>query len=394
MRRLAIAGLLAAAACGGPRRTPEAAPPPPFSAITAGEYHTCALDRDGLAWCWGINQSGQLGDSTITDRLRPVRVAGGIRFALLEAGGAHTCGLSVSGELWCWGRNVHGELGDGTVEMRSTPVRAVPGERFRSLAVGYEFTCGLRTDSVLLCWGADDTGQLGDGDERVAERYAPVTVKGPLRVGLARAGRHHACALDTGGHAWCWGSGGPLGDGTLETRRSPVRVKGAVPLTQLAIGAEISCGIGRDARAWCWGPNIDGQLGTGLLRPTILTPGEVAGRHRWTALAAGRYRVCGLDEGKRAWCWGSNYLGALGDGSGRDHDVPVRVAADRRYVAITLGETHGCALDTDGIAWCWGMNVTPVGAGMLGDGTGQSRSVPVRVGGAPEGRPGGQPPAR
>jgi alpha-tubulin suppressor-like RCC1 family protein len=33
--------------------------------------HLCAIARDDAVWCWGNNDSGQLGDGTKVDRLVP-----------------------------------------------------------------------------------------------------------------------------------------------------------------------------------------------------------------------------------------------------------------------------------------------------------------------------------
>jgi len=35
--------------------------------------HTCALLQDGSVMCWGANETGQLGDGTITPRFVPTR---------------------------------------------------------------------------------------------------------------------------------------------------------------------------------------------------------------------------------------------------------------------------------------------------------------------------------
>jgi alpha-tubulin suppressor-like RCC1 family protein len=45
------------------------------SAITAGEYHTCALTTAGAALCWGDNASGELGNNSATSEIHaPVGV--------------------------------------------------------------------------------------------------------------------------------------------------------------------------------------------------------------------------------------------------------------------------------------------------------------------------------
>src|SRR5664280_2694785 len=79
--------------------------------IAAGSSHTCALAPSGQAYCWGLNDNGQLGDNTTTDRQTPVAVQqGGVTFTSITAGYRHTCGLTGAGAAYCWGYNGHGEL--------------------------------------------------------------------------------------------------------------------------------------------------------------------------------------------------------------------------------------------------------------------------------------------
>ncbi|MGB3035680.1 MAG: RCC1 domain-containing protein, partial [Candidatus Microthrix parvicella] len=58
--------------------TTDTTPLPPGSptAITAGDFHTCAVLQNGTAKCWGSNSVGQLGDGTTTTRLTPTTVTG------------------------------------------------------------------------------------------------------------------------------------------------------------------------------------------------------------------------------------------------------------------------------------------------------------------------------
>jgi hypothetical protein len=63
----------------------------------------CGLAADGVAWCWGANDRGQLGDGTTTPRAEAAPVVSAVRFTSLAAGAKRTCGSTAGGELWCWG---------------------------------------------------------------------------------------------------------------------------------------------------------------------------------------------------------------------------------------------------------------------------------------------------
>lgn len=89
-----------------------------FSEISAGGHHSCAtaFTAEGrrVAACWGANFSGQLGDDSISPSGEPVLVVGGLEFARVEAGIAHTCGFSArGGAAYCWGLNDNGQVGNG-----------------------------------------------------------------------------------------------------------------------------------------------------------------------------------------------------------------------------------------------------------------------------------------
>jgi alpha-tubulin suppressor-like RCC1 family protein len=90
--------------------------------LVAGAVHTCALIAGGAAYCWGQNLHGQLGDgSNGNSRTTATPVAGDLRFRSIYAGGALTCGFSVDGSQYCWGLNQSGQLGDGTRQSRALP---------------------------------------------------------------------------------------------------------------------------------------------------------------------------------------------------------------------------------------------------------------------------------
>lgn len=202
----------------------------------------------------------------------------------------------------------------------------------------------------------------------------------PLSFTQIVAGHDHTCALTAEGEAWCWGSNyfGQLGDGQRGSGQTPVRVRGlGRGVTELALGGNHTCALDRYRRAWCWGLNASGQLGDGT-RTDRHTPVRVRGGfgRGMTAIATGDIHSCLLDRFGRAYCWGFGEQGQLGNGTQVDRTTPVRVRGlGRGATAVAAGGHHTCAVARRGDVWCWGFNAR----GALGDGTIASQSTPVRV---------------
>jgi alpha-tubulin suppressor-like RCC1 family protein len=92
-------------------------------AITAGWQDTCALLSGGSVKCWGRDDLGQLGngEQNETPHPTPVTVSGITTATAVTAGDFHTCARLSAGELKCWGVNDRGQLGNGRREVDLTP---------------------------------------------------------------------------------------------------------------------------------------------------------------------------------------------------------------------------------------------------------------------------------
>ena len=181
-----------------------------FVPMALGYRHACALDGTGHAFCWGRNQSGQLGTGTTSGpELEPVAVTGGHTFVQLVAGESHTCGLERTGQAYCWGGEASkGTLGDGTLTDSSTPVAVAGGRSFVTLsAILDDHVCGLEASGAAYCWGEEQgEGRLGDGVSTTSQA-SPVAVSGGIAFKDIAAGILHTCGLDLDGQAFCWGDG-------------------------------------------------------------------------------------------------------------------------------------------------------------------------------------------
>ncbi len=92
--------------------------------IAAGGSHSCALLSDSTIKCWGLNTDGELGSgpSATANSSTPVAVAGLGPALDVTAGDTHTCALLKDRTVWCWGSNDSGQLGAKTNTISRVPV--------------------------------------------------------------------------------------------------------------------------------------------------------------------------------------------------------------------------------------------------------------------------------
>ena len=160
-----------------------------YRALAGATQSVCGLSNSGEAFCWGLNNYGQLGNgSTDYNSTRPTRVAGQHRFNEIAISYQHGCGID-GGAAFCWGHNNTGQLGNplSTVVARE-PIRVQGSISFSQLSVGFFHTCGIggapfAGSDLGYCWGSSEWGQLGDNSAGVI-KTEPTRISHDLRHGI------------------------------------------------------------------------------------------------------------------------------------------------------------------------------------------------------------------
>jgi hypothetical protein len=176
--------------------------------VSAGSWHTCAIDNRGVLTCWGSDSDGA---ATPADG----------EYKLVQAGGSSSCAINMDDQIVCWGTNTSGQLD-------------VPETTWTDLAMTSLHGCGLYGAGGVSCWGLNSSGQ---------------TTSPSGAFSLIAAGNSHACAHKATGATECWGNW----DETDPDYEAPVGT-----FSKLTAGGSHTCALG-SGQPHCWGSNSCGQ---------------------------------------------------------------------------------------------------------------------------------------
>jgi len=265
---------------GGPFRVPVA---DGLASIAAGMDHTCGLTPAGVAYCWGNGTFGQLGTGQIAGCFvpapgkltcsGPTPVVSDARFVAVAAGASHTCGIASSAQLYCWGLNDSGQLGfqsqspcvienddyyygyyETSIPCALAPQAVGSATSVTAVAAG-DGTCALGGLGGVFCFGPP-------GGSAFVSTTVPFTSLSP----------DASCAVALGGAAYCWASAFDARTASFAQLDS---VSQGLRVAAITGAAAHRCAILQsDASLLCWGNNDLGQLGNGS-RVSTTTPSPV-----------------------------------------------------------------------------------------------------------------------
>lgn len=356
--------------------------------VSSGQSHTCAIGLDYNVYCWGSDNSGQIGNDRVNiDSSVPVAVVGlpaSSDFQSVSCGENHSCALSTAGEVYCWGDGLYGQLGVEEQIERYHPtalhVSTLSNTNIVQIATGDIHTCAVDDKGALYCWGSNTWGQIGVGRNLKF-------VKLPTQIGYALAnehitsvacGNHFTCTTTQSGKVFCFGSGyyGQLGNKMYYDQYYPVEssVLNDMKVATISCGSDYTCVVTEEQKAYCYGY----LYGFTRTSPTLVSPLEGV-----VGISCGEYHVCVTTVDREAYCWGNNYFGQQGGGDdikGISSVTPVRVGnntslKDIPMAYINSGYHHTCAVSTDNKFYCWGQG----DSGRLGNNKIDDFSLPQSV---------------
>jgi alpha-tubulin suppressor-like RCC1 family protein len=167
--------------------------------------------------------------------------------------------------------------------------------------------------------------------------------------------------IDNAGKAWAWGSNeyGQLGDNSVTSRVTPVQVYGSKTFCKIIgnntgyFGDKFAVAIDKYNKAWAWGINTNGQLGNNSVT-SRRTPVAVLGNKTFCQISAGYSHVLAIDKNGKVWGWGNNSGGQLGNNSTTPRSSPVAVYGNKTFCKIFAAESLSIAIDKDNKLWGWG----------------------------------------
>jgi alpha-tubulin suppressor-like RCC1 family protein len=419
---------------------------------SAGASASAALGSDGLLNTWGLGTSGQIGDNTIVSKSFPTRVGtltstieyspiqvGSSSWSQVSAGASHSVAIKIDNTVFAWGLNSSGQVGDSSTISRSSPVQVGTVTSALSNANAYSLSFDGTADFIT----AVGSGSLvrSSGSFTIEGWYYPTSSAASFRAlyasstGYATAGRLYqnnttltfywgptAGTSVTGSIGWTlntWNHFAVTWDGT--TTKVYLNGQQSISSTSPTFSGTVDLSIGESTYtpfgyisnfrivnsivySSAFTPPtspLTAISGTILLTAQNTTvvdnstnaltltnnggityslntpfPSAVAtGALFATQISAGATHSVAIDTSSKLYAWGLNSLGQLGLNDLNSRSAPVQVGLATNYNTISAGSEHTIALDSVGTLYIWGLG----SSGQLGDNTVVTKSSPVLV---------------
>jgi hypothetical protein len=226
--------------------------------LAVGYYHSCAIDKSGVVYCWGRDTLGRTsppsdlmdaafvtvskeqsaairkdgtpvfwGPSASDLTMAMPKDLGPIR--ALAIGEGVGCAIVADETVRCW----------GPVDEKNNPLLLVPGQlgKVKQLSIYPNLACALKTDQTFQCWGSPELDQT-TAVHLASEVHSPRL----LTVGIG-----FSIVVDTSGHIHKLGQSA---NAQLVFDRIPEDLSS---YSFLKAGHSHACGMTFDHKVKCWG---------------------------------------------------------------------------------------------------------------------------------------------
>jgi len=359
------------------------------ASVAAGAWASCAVLYSSEIRCWGDNSLGQLGNASVASSPLPVpnKIFDGknrLASMVVTSWGDSFCALATDGSVWCWGANDSGQLGDGTYSPSASAVqvKGLDGvsKKITSIVAGSGQYCAIDSAHDAWCWGAGgDVGRFGKRDVMPANYNKPTGIAGMMAgnvYDLAIAGSA-ACSIDSRGNVNCWGNNShglmgpnhPVSAAPLNIERVAGTGPNGFAAMDVVANASSMCISNSKGELRCWGiGNATGTKINDLVKSPTVVVGFDSVTHKGGRMWAGGLGTCALDIVLNLpWCWG--YVPTTADGQGAPDLEPRRFidaqVPNLRPVTGAISMTNAFVVAPGGRIYAYGQNW----AGQLGDGT-------------------------
>ena len=326
--------------------------------LAAGRHHSSVVRNDGSLWTWGTNPFGQLGLGTGPSSaiVIPTQLGADSDWSLVSSGEHHSVAVKKNAVAYLWGDNSFGQLGQDptTLPFSDTPQMLTLSEDIQSIATGPYNTYLVNTAGIVFSAGRNHAGQCGVGtNSNVESSFSAVTLPSPaLKVS---AGADFAIALTHKGQLFAWGSHQfgqlGLGSGAQPQELNPIQIGTDSDWIDVACGGHHVLALKKNGDLYTWGKNTQNQSGQSTDQtdlPQLLLSGV-------ESISAGREHSQIMKNVSEIWGLGLNDSGQLGAGHLQLGDS-LTMTQNTDWLQVISGPYHSLALKKNGELFAWGQN--------------------------------------
>lgn len=326
------------------------------------------LDEDGKVWTCGYNSEGQLGYNAEANSKKPSLVCisdntdnllYGKKITNISAGAYHSVALDEEGKVYLWGKNENGELGDGTGVSTYNPICLTDNEEsklygkiIKKISAGENMTLVVDSEGKAYTCGLNINHQLGQGVADTSYKSLEMECINKntdfIPQDISISADYSVIAIDTKGDAWAWGKNEYSINGLNSEYSIPTRWIG---------------------ESYKYDPKVESFKETEKYNvQDILTKDDSINGFCAENIKDERHigvtnneSIIALDNDGKLWTWGvNNTNGILGDGTTSRRDEPkcINNSLDGADVEeILYADTYMVFVkDVQGKIWSWGNN--------------------------------------